>query len=86
MTQKPQTDEALLKSAEYTYKTMCKSVLIATGVGPSRPAERTYYACDVGTKPHDVHYNQQDKWWLDAEGNWQHEGNLTDINFQGAGR
>lgn len=84
--EKQLSDESLVASGKRSArKTDCRSVLVATGVGSSRPEGRNYYLCDMGTKPHDVHQNQYDKWHVDESGNWVLEGDsLKDPNFAGA--
>lgn len=81
------SDEDLIASAKRSaYKMDCTSVIVATGVGTGRPDGRNYYLCDMGKKPHDVHENQYDKWWIDeGSGQWHFEGtSLTNPNFAGA--
>lgn len=84
--QKPLPDDELIASGKRSaYKLDCTSVIVATGVGTSRPEERLYYLCDMGKQPHDTHHNGPDSWYIEEDGNWKHEGEtLTDINFQGA--
>jgi hypothetical protein len=85
--EKQLSDESLVESGKRSaYKTDCKSVLVATGVGPSRPEGRNYYLCDMGIKSHDTHHNGPDSWWIDPDsGQWKFEGgSLKDPNFTGA--
>jgi hypothetical protein len=81
-----QSDKELAETGKRAaYKISCKSILVATGVPPTRPAERTYYQCDRGPMSHDIHRNQYDEWWVDNDGNWQFKGDtLTRPFFGGA--
>lgn len=87
MTQKPLADDELIASGKRSArKTDCTSVLIADGVGPSRPEGRNYYLCDMGSKAHDTHHNGPDSWWVDAgSGQWHFEGcSVKNPSFAGA--
>jgi hypothetical protein len=85
--EKPLSDEELVASAKSVAgKQSCKSVIVATGYNHIRPEGRNYFHCDLGTKPHEVHRNGPDSWWLDNNtGEWKFEGgSLMDPYFGGA--